>query len=334
MKLDMKWIAVVVVVILLVTATGAYLLLKGEEKQSLLLATTTSTQDSGLLDYILPYFEDEFVCEVDVIAVGSGTAIEYGKRGDVDVLLTHSPAAETAFIAGGYGEFKKKVMYNNFVIVGPTDDPAGTSDSTNASQAFLRIYENGTAGNVMFASRADNSGTYTKELSLWAKAGLNASTFSNDWYEETGLGMGDLLDFCEEKLDDNEYTLSDDATYYQRVEQGTIPDLNITYSGDPLLFNQYSVMPVNSTMHPHVNHTLAVGFADWLVEQETQELIASYERYGHRLFFPNADGYVSPSSLVVGYVGIQTLEPSQATATQLKETLIVENARALVRCCE
>jgi tungstate transport system substrate-binding protein len=332
MKIDMKLVAVAVVTVLVVSAVGAYLLLR-EDKDSLLLATTTSTEDSGLLDYILPYFEDEFNCDVDVIAVGSGTAIEYGKRGDVDVLLTHSPAAENAFIAGGYGEFKKKVMYNNFVIVGPDGDPAGTSTSQNASQAFVRIYENGTAGDVMFASRADDSGTHTKELSLWAKAGLNASTFSNDWYEETGLGMGDLLDFCEEKVDDHEYTLSDDATYYQRVEQGTIPDLTITYSGDPLLFNQYSVMPVNSTMHPHVNHTLAVGFADWLVTEVTQDLIASYEKYGHQLFFPNADVSMLSASFATGCVETSNLGQGLTLAIPLEEIAIRGFARDLVWCC-
>jgi tungstate transport system substrate-binding protein len=322
MKIDMKLVAVAVVSVLIASALGAYLLLK-ENKESLLLATTTSTQDSGLLDYILPYFEDEFNCEVDVIAVGSGTAIEYGKRGDVDVLLTHSPAAENAFIAGGYGEFKKKVMYNNFVIVGPVADPADTASSANASQAFTRIYENGTAGLVTFVSRADASGTYTKELSLWAKAGLNVSTFSNDWYYETGLGMGDLLDMCQEE---EAYTLSDDATYYQRVDRGIIPDLTTTYSGDPTLFNQYSVMPVNSTMHPHVNHTLAVGFAEWLVSQETQDLIASYELYGHQLFFPNADGYV-PSTLSV-IESVQTSAPgsSPAPAAPVDEIAVFSGA--------
>jgi tungstate transport system substrate-binding protein len=260
------------------------------EPQTLVLATTTSTYDSGLLGYILPEFEEEYDCEVDVIAVGSGQAMELGKNGDADVLLVHSPASEKALVAEGYGESRTLVMYNNFVIVGPEDDPAGTAASEDATDAFVRIHDNGTAGLARFVSRGDSSGTHAKEKSIWAAAGLNISTFSADWYNSAGSGMGDVLDMCEEM---NAYTLSDDATYYQRVDVGIIPHMAITYSGDPMLFNQYSVIPVNATMHPHINHALVMAFKDWITSQEGQELIASYEKFGHQLFFPNAEGYVA-----------------------------------------
>jgi tungstate transport system substrate-binding protein len=285
----MKLLAAATVAVVVAASLGYVLLTQGHEKKTLRLATTTSTDDSGLLDYILPVFEKKFNCKVDVIAVGSGQALELGKRGDVDVLLVHSPASETQFVADGFGESRTLVMYNNFVIVGPTADPAGTSTSNNATVAFMKIHDNGTAGQVTFLSRADNSGTNTKELAIWKKAGYNVSTFSTSWYFKTGQAMGALLDMTEQKSAG--YTLSDDATYYQRMSEDLIPHLNITYAGDSTLFNQYSVIPVNSTKWPHVNHTLALSFNDWLISLDGQDLIASYVKYGHQLFFPNAPAH-------------------------------------------
>lgn len=294
MKLNWMMIAAIAVVAVLVVATVGYLVLnQKDEKKTLRMATTTSTYDSGLLDYILPAFEEKYNCQVDVIAVGSGQALEMGKNGDVDVLLVHSPASEIKFVNDGYGESRTLVMYNNFVIVGPTSDPAGTNSSRNTTQAFTKIHDNGTAGTVDFVSRGDSSGTHTKELSLWTSAGFNASTFSTSWYLSARQGMGAVLDMCEQE---DAYTLSDDATYYQRVSENLIPHLNITYQGDPGLFNQYSVIPVNSTKWTHINHTLAISFKDWLVSHEGQDLIASYEKYGRQLFFPNAPGY-TPSTI-------------------------------------
>ncbi len=292
MNKKMMMVAAVIAAALIVGGTVGYLLLKDDEPQTLKLATTTSTYDSGLLDYILPVFEEENDCTVDVIAVGSGAAMTLGQNGDVDVLLVHSPAAEVAFVEAGYGESRSLVMYNNFVVVGPTEDPIDTLSSTNASVAFQKIYDNGTAGNATFISRADNSGTYTKELSIWALLGFNKTevlAFPESWYIQSGQGMGAVLDMAEEM---DAYTLSDDATYYQRVSEDLIPHLNMTFSGDSVLFNQYSVIPVNSTMWPHVNHTLALDFAEWLVSDDGQDLIASYEKYDMQLFFPNAVGYV------------------------------------------
>jgi len=286
MKLTMKLLAVAAVAIVVAASVGYVLLTQEHQKKTLRLATTTSTDDSGLLDYILPVFEKKYNCKVEVIAVGSGQALELGKRGDVDVLLVHSPASEIQFVADSFGESRTLVMYNNFVVVGPTGDPAGTSTSKNATVAFMRIHDNGTAGQVKFLSRADNSGTNTKELAIWKKAGYNVSTFSTSWYMKTGQAMGALLDMTEQVSAG--YTLSDDATYYQRMSENLIPHLNITYSGDSTLFNQYSVIPVNSTKWSHVNHTLALSFKDWLTSPDGQDLIASYVKYGHQLFFPNA----------------------------------------------
>ncbi len=300
-------LAIVVVIAVVGAAAGYALIATDDEKKTLRMATTTSTYDSGLLDYILPVFEDKYNCKVDVIAVGSGQALEMGKRGDVDVLLVHSPASEAKFVSDGYGESRSLVMYNNFVIVGPTADPAGTGAATNATQAFTMIHDNGTADSVSFISRGDNSGTHTKELSLWTAAGFNASTFSTSWYLSSGQGMGAVLDMCEQE---NAYTLSDDATYYQRVSEELIPHLNITYKGDTALFNQYSVIPVNATKWTHVNHTLALSFRDWMVSHDGQDLIASYVKYGHQLFFPNAVGY-TPSSTSL------SIDPLNASSSSL-----------------
>ena len=294
--MNLNWMvmaAFAVVAVLVVSTVGYILLTYDNEKKTLRMATTTSTYDSGLLDYILPIFEEKYNCEVDVIAVGSGQALEMGKRGDVDVLLVHSLASEKTFVSQGYGESRTLVMYNNFVLVGPTSDPAGTSASRNTTQAFVKIHDNGTAGDAKFISRGDNSGTHTKELSFWTSIGYNASTFSNTWYQSSGQGMGAVLDMCEQS---DSYTLSDDATFYQRVSANLIPHLNITYQGDPGLFNQYSVIPVNSSMWTHINHTLALSFKDWITSTGGQNLIAGYEKYGHRLFFPNAPGYTASTA--------------------------------------
>jgi tungstate transport system substrate-binding protein len=294
-KTTMILISIAAVAIIVTSALA--LIFLAPPVQHLRMATTTSTQDSGLLDYILPVFENRSNCKVEVIVVGSGQALEMGKHGDVDVLMVHSPASEITFVSGGYGTNRTQLMYNWFVIVGPDDDPAGTRNATNASDAFKRILDNGTAGNATFVSRADNSGTHTKELSIWSALGYNkteVSAFGTSWYKQAGQGMGAVLDMCE---DMEAYTLSDDATYYSRVEAGIIPSLNITKSGDSALKNQYSMILVNSTMWPHINKTMAMDFLSWIISQDGQDLIKSYERYGQQLFIPNAPGYVSTTSL-------------------------------------
>lgn len=297
-------IAISIAVVAVIVISAFAVLFNAPEKQHIRMATTTSTQDSGLLNYILPIYENESNCVVEVIAVGSGQAMEMGKRGDVDILMVHSPASEVDFVNGGYGTNRTQLMYNWFVIVGPDDDPAGTRNAKNASDAFDRILNNGTAGNATFVSRADNSGTYSKELTIWSKLGYNKTevlAFDSSWYKQAGQGMGAVLDMCE---DMEAYTLSDDATYYSRVEAGVIPSLNITKTGDSTLKNQYSMILVNTTMWPHINKTAAKDFFTWILSNEGQDAIKSYERYGKQLFVPNAPGYISTTSLSI--TGVRT----------------------------
>jgi len=319
-------VAVAVVAILAVSAAAAFVLMK-EEPEKLRMATTTSTQDSGLLDDILPTFESKYNCRVDVIAVGSGQALEMGKRGDVDVLLVHSPSAEQTFVSGGYGTNRTEIMYNWFVIVGPDSDPAGTKNATSAKEAFQRIYDNGTAGYAKFVSRADGSGTHTKELGIWSSLGYDnttVATFGTSWYKQAGQGMGAVLDMCE---DLNAYTLSDDATYYSRVDVALIPHLNITKQGDSALKNQYSVILVNSTMWPHIDKTLAKDFLDWMSSKAGQDVIKNYVKYGHQLFVPNAPGYTSTTA-ITGFVDTRLFEDVTAGTSEVPEaTLMAKDTR-------
>ncbi len=244
----------------------------------LVLATTTSTQNSGLLDYILPDFKSKYGVKVDVVAVGSGQALETGKRGDADVVLSHAPSLEAPFMDQGYGIFKWKVMYNQFAIVGPSSDPAGVGSAWNASAAFKKVADNSST----FLSRSDNSGTYTKEMQIWGLAGLNTSQFGS-WYKKVGKGMEDTLRMAAEL---GGYTLTDEGTYFTLIQTLSIVEL---FRNDTVLFNQYSVIPVSPAKNLNVNVKYAVLFAEWIVSPDTQDLIASYSANGHQLFFPNAE---------------------------------------------
>ena len=245
----------------------------------IILATTTSTQDSGLLDVILPDFTAKTGYEVDVIAVGSGEAMKMGENGEADVLLVHSPAAEKEFVAAGHSPERFDVMYNDFIILGPTEDPAGIKAAApdNAQAAFQKIYDD----QVTFVSRADDSGTHKKELSIWEKLTL---TPSGDWYVETGKGMGDVITMTNEMLG---YTLADRATWLN-MSEGT--DLQIVTEGDKDLFNQYGVMVVDPSKNDQINAEGALAFQNWILSEETQALIGTYgvEEYGLALFTPNA----------------------------------------------
>lgn len=245
----------------------------------LILSTTTSTADSGLLDYILPDFEEQTGIEVDVIAVGTGQALEMGRAGDADVVLVHARELEDAFVAEGHGTERYDVMYNDFVVIGPSADPAGIGGMESAAEAFTTIAE----AEAPFISRGDESGTHTKELSVWEAAGLEPS---GDWYQSAGQGMGAVITLAEEQ---EGYTLADRATYLARVAEGS--QLEVLVEGDPVLFNPYGVIPVDPETHPGVNYEAAQQFADWLTSLETQELIASFEVNGNQLFIPDSEAW-------------------------------------------
>lgn len=245
---------------------------------NLILATTTSTADSGLLDFILPDFEEKTGVTVDVIAVGTGQALELGVNGDADVLLVHARASEDAFMDAGDGVRREDVMYNDFVIVGPADDPAGIKGKSKATKALEMISEAG----APFVSRGDDSGTHKKELSLWKEAGIEPS---GDWYISAGQGMGDVLVMANEQL---AYTMSDRATYLALKLEGI--ELEVLVEGDPLLFNPYGVIAVNPDKNPNINNDLANEFIDWLISVDTQELISTFgvDKFGAPLFTPDS----------------------------------------------
>jgi len=244
-----------------------------------MLATTTSTYDSGLLEEIIPYFEEEHDAEVKITAVGTGQALELGKRGDADVLLVHAPELEEEFVEDGYGRYRYDVMYNEFVVVGPEDDPAGLNGLTDTDEAFNRIYDDRST----FSSRGDDSGTHIREMELWESAGFDYDNQiddpDSDWYNSLGQGMGDTLRFADEK---NSYTLTDEGTYISMHQE--IDDLEIHVRGDERLFNQYGVIPVDGARNPE----LAEGFADWIISEDVQNMIDDYTIDGKKVFTANA----------------------------------------------
>jgi tungstate transport system substrate-binding protein len=252
----------------------------GDSSRELILATTTSTQDSGLLDVLIPRFEQESGITVKVIAVGSGAAMEMGQRGDADVLLVHSPAAETQFVADGDGVERARVMYNDFVIVGPPADPAGIGGKTDAAAAVKQIAE----AQATFVSRGDHSGTHAKELTLWAAAELAVPT-GQPWYLETGQGMGATLTIAAEK---DGYTLTDRSTWLAAADHDRLP---IRVEGDPRLFNVYHVIVVNPAQHPDVNAAGARRFRAFLLERDTLQVIGEFgrDRFGQPLFTPDPE---------------------------------------------
>lgn len=242
--------------------------------ESLTLATTTSTQDSGLLDVLVPMFEKQSGVEVKVVAVGTGQALQLGRRGDADVLLVHDPAAEGEFMAEGYGALRKEVMYNDFVLVGPKDDPASVNGEKSVAEAFARIARQRSP----FVSRGDESGTHQKERQAWQKAKVQPE---GEWYIQAGAGMAQVLRMADQK---RAYTVSDRATF---LAQRQHIDLNILVQGDPPLVNRYSVIVVSQQKHPHVRQQAARKFADFLLSAEGQKAIAGFgkDRYGEPLFF-------------------------------------------------
>lgn len=244
------------------------------ETTDLILASTTSTQDSGLFDVLIPAFEEAYPeYTVNVIAKGTGEALELGKNKDADVLLVHAKAKEEQFVTDGFGVDRRDVMYNDFIIVGPAADPAGVKGTATAADAMKTVSVSGAS----FVSRGDESGTHTAEKKLWEKAAL---TPSGEWYLSTGKGMGDVLLMASEL---GAYTLTDRATYLSMQDA---LDLEILVEGDTSLYNQYGVIPVVDA----TNANGAKAFADWICSEEGQAIIGEYgvEEFGEPLFFPNA----------------------------------------------
>ncbi|MBA3046236.1 MAG: substrate-binding domain-containing protein [Candidatus Thermoplasmatota archaeon] len=277
-------IAIAIAAIVVLAAFSTWYSIANKDKPvSVILATTTSTQDSGLLDYILPDFNAKYGADVEVIAVGTGQALELGRNGDADVLFVHSPAKEIDFVDQGYGLYRWTVMYNQFVIVGPASDPACINGMALAKDALEMIYNT----NSTFCSRGDQSGTHTAEQKLWTSAGYNYTGISaqsnSSWYLSLGQGMGDTLRTASEK---QAYTLVDEATWFNLESQ---LELEILVKGDNLLFNQYGVIPVNGTMHPAINQDMAINLASWVTSPEIQAMINNYTINGKQVFTPNTD---------------------------------------------
>ena len=243
----------------------------------LILATTTSTRDTGLLDVLLPMFKTQTGYNVKMVAVGSGQALQMGQDGNADVLLVHSPAAEVTYMNGGFGKERLLVMHNDFVIVGPTSDPAKLKGTATAVEAFKKISN----AKAIFVSRNDKSGTNAMELSLWKSASL---TPQGDWYLQTGQGMADTLRVASEK---GGYTLADRGTY---LAQKSTLQLDVLVEGDKALLNIYHVITVSPDKWPKVNYTGAKAFADWIVSADVQKFISTFgvDKYGSPLFFPDA----------------------------------------------
>ena len=275
---------IIVLAALLVMMTGCQKEDEVIKNEEIILATTTSTKDSGLLDYLLPYFEEESGYKVSVVSVGSGEAMTMGENGEADVLLVHSPAAEEEFVKNGHADEdgRKDVMYNDFVLIGPSSDPANIK--TDADNDALKAFKTLADEEMTFISRSDESGTHKKELEIWKAAGIEPS---GDWYVEAGSGMGAVLEMANEEL---AYTLSDRATW---LNLDLDEDLMIVSENDPsgVLYNQYGVICVNPDKNEAINHEGAKAFANWLLSSETQELIGEYglEEYGKALFTPNAE---------------------------------------------
>jgi tungstate transport system substrate-binding protein len=240
---------------------------------TLTLATTTSTQDSGLLDVLVPLFREKTGIEVKVVAVGSGQALQLGRRGDADVILAHSPEDEERFMAEGFGESRRAVMHNDFVLVGPPSDPASIRGSTSISEAFRAIAE----GRSPFVSRGDDSGTHRKELEVWREAGVEPA---GNWYVRAGAGMGQVLRMADQE---RAYTLGDRATYL--AQRGTL-DLVIMSEGDPLLKNRYHVLVISPERHAGVHVSEARRFAQFLRSGEARRAISTFgiDRHGEPLF--------------------------------------------------
>jgi len=248
------------------------------QERSIVVASTTSTDNSGLFRRILPLFRQKTGIDVRVVALGTGQALDVGRRGDADVVFVHAKPLEEKFVADGEGVRRYPVMYNDFVVVGPKSDPARIAGTQDVLAAFRKIL----AAEALFISRADQSGTHFAELNLWKAAGVDIAKAKGPWYREIGQGMGAALNMASAS---NAYLLADRGTWISFRSRG---DLEIAVQGDPPLFNQYGVILVNPAKHPTVKQQLGQAFIDWLTSPEGQKAIADYQINGQQLFFPNA----------------------------------------------
>ncbi|UMZ75478.1 substrate-binding domain-containing protein [Natranaerofaba carboxydovora] len=256
----------------------------GSDNPRLRLATTTSTEDSGLLDELLPIFEDETGYNVEVIAVGTGQALEAGRRGDADVIFVHAKELEKEFVADGYGKKRYQVKYNDFVILGPEDDPLGIKNINNLEDAMKSIYKETEDGDTVFVSRGDGSGTHQAELSLWEEFDLNVD--DKEWYNSLGQGMGDTLITANEMKG---YVLADRGTYLSMREN--LNNLEVVFEGSEKLKNSYGMIPINPEEFSNVDYDGAHSLAEFFVREDIQDRISEFgvDTYGEPLFFPDAD---------------------------------------------
>jgi len=248
------------------------------QEKFIVVASTTSTEQSGLFGYLLPIFQKKTGIQVRVVALGSGQALDLGRRGDADVVFVHARSAEEKFLAEGHGVRRFDVMYNDFVLIGPRADPAKISGGRDILDALKKIK----AASAPFVSRGDRSGTHIAELDLWKLAGIDIATEKRPWYRDTGQGMGPALNTAAAM---NAYILADRGTWISFKNRG---ELAIAVEGDKRLFNQYGVMLVNPAKHPNVKNDLGQAFVAWLISPEGQKTIAEYKIGGKQLFFPNA----------------------------------------------
>lgn len=277
MKDNLRMIRLLVTAMLL----GFTVLFGGVSAQAarfITVASTTSTQNSGLFDYLLPLFTRETGIDVHVVAVGTGAAIRLAREGNADVLLVHHKPSEEKFVSDGFGVKRFDLMYNDFVLIGPTNDPAGIAGAVSAADALKRIAE----AKAPFVSRGDDSGTHKKERGLWKKAGIDADGRTMSWYRETGSGMGATLNVASAM---NAYTLSDRGTWITFANKG---NLKLLFAGDPALFNQYGIILVNPAKFPHIKAEDGQRFIDWLLSAAGQKAIAAFRVHGEELFIPNA----------------------------------------------
>lgn len=273
-----NWMPLRFIVSIIIIGT-ALLLVQGAQAQQrfITVASTTSTEQSGLFGYLLPAFEKSTGIRVRVVALGTGQALDVGRRGDADVVFVHDKTAEERFIAEGHGVKRQDVMYNDFILVGPKSDPAKAAGS-DILEALRRIE----SAKAAFVSRGDKSGTHAAELRYWKTAGVDLDTKKGPWYRDTGSGMGPALNTAASM---NAYLLADRGTWYNFRNRG---ELAILVEGDKQLFNQYGVILVSPAKHPHVKQADGQRFIDWLVSPDGQKTIADYKIVGEQLFFPNA----------------------------------------------